>query len=539
MTLSYRNNFVLLIMLLLFPSTCVFALEGNSTIVTIDDLNELDSLTNSADTQSITLSAGDRDYTLVLQLSDIAQNIQAKQMSKLQGVQFFMGTVVGDDRSWVRLSRNNGNLSGYLKAFGQLIKLSSTNSLEYAVKTVNPKDPLLVSHGLDRVLTAPTLPNLQSKKFLNNTLLHTSSNNYHAVERVLQISIVVDSRFNDFYNGNGLAQAISVINGIDGLYQEQFGLGVQLESAISLDADNDPFLHLNGNIETVLREFRLYTLDNIALTKDVGLLHLFSGTYDDNKTIGLSWIDTVCRTDGYNVSLSVPFPNAQMILAAHEMAHNLGAQHDDNHSCDLEYDKIMWPSISKNTGHEFSDCSKNTINQSLSASCNLDNIDLEIALELTSNQQQNQSRLVRLTIENNDLYLTAKNVNSITHLSDNLVLNNLPTNCSYFNKTLSCTHGSVALAAGKQVTLDLDVIGSGDQLINTELAFTEFADLTSLNNYASINLKTDNPNKEQPNNEIDTQISSGSGGSGAGGTGFFLIVILWISIKSKYQRKQN
>ena len=58
----------------------------------------------------------------------------------------------------------------------------------------------------------------------------------------------------------------------------------------------------------------------------VSLAHLFSGNTAIDEPVGLAWIDTACRSDGYDVGISTPYQH-DILLAAHEIAHNLGLGH--------------------------------------------------------------------------------------------------------------------------------------------------------------------------------------------------------------------
>ncbi len=534
MTQLYRLIQILLIFLLL-PLAAPSHAKGQAKIIaSIDNLHELDSIAKLGDFTIITVSAGNHDYNLKLELSNVIKNLNTSPRSEFQDVQLLKGTVIGDEKSWVRLSRYDNRVSGYIKAFGSLIELTNSHNNQFALKSINPKDPILRNFGLDRVLTVPESTNIRPKVNFTNNISHREREEDQKVSRVLQISIVIDSRFNEFYKGQGLSKAISVINEVDGLYQEQFGLGVQLRSAILLDPNNDPFLELDGNLETVLREFRLYTQENKSFSDGLGLLHLFSGAYDNDQIIGLSWIDTVCHSENYNVSVSTPF-SAQMILAAHEMGHNLGAKHDDSKSCEIEYDKVMWPSISRRTEQEFSSCSKNAVSRALSASCNLDNIDLSVVLELNSKPEESESRRVSIIVNNNDAFRIANNVSTITHLSTELVPKKIPTGCSYFSNTLTCEHGAVTAGAKKAIVIDLDATQTKDQIISTELEFSDFADLNSLNNRANIDLKTAIQSDEQSDETDNAALSSG--GSGGGALNLALVFALYFSKRYKIRTK--
>jgi hypothetical protein len=63
-----------------------------------------------------------------------------------------------------------------------------------------------------------------------------------------------------------------------------------------------------------------------------GLIHLFTGCYNHvaQGTVGIAWVGTVCRTDGYNTgvtTLNNVHGGESWGTFAHEMGHNFGADH--------------------------------------------------------------------------------------------------------------------------------------------------------------------------------------------------------------------
>ncbi|MCB1756936.1 MAG: hypothetical protein KDJ38_15545 [Gammaproteobacteria bacterium] len=470
---------------------------------------------------TLSLSTEGRDYDLLLQASQVTANTSAT------GSRFYQGTVIGDEASWVRLGINDNGVSGYLKAFGELLELDQASSLSnrHSLRKIEADT---LTEGTDRVLMPPVDRQqtfAESYRSARQSLTVRAAGEAGQVSRVIRIGIVVDSRFDAFNNGNGLDKAINIINAVDGVYQEQFGLAIRLESAIVLAPENDPFLDMSGSIEQVLRAFRSYSLERPELSEDMGLLHLFTGSRDDNNIIGLSWINSVCRKDGYNVSVSTPFAQ-QMLLAAHEMGHNLGAVHDDDASCEVEYDKVMWPNISSATSSEFSGCSKNAIMPKLSASCNLDNIDLGISLSVTQQSLKKKTRTVRVSVNNNDTLRSARAVVSVNRFSTDTIPLAIPSACSYFADTMTCDHGTIPANAKHEIDIELSVPEGGEQMITSEIETETFADLSVFNNSASMDIN--NPTAVEAADNSTTQANAQSGGSGGGGgsAGILLFILL-------------
>ena len=95
----------------------------------------------------------------------------------------------------------------------------------------------------------------------------------------------------------------------------------------------------------MLRGLRAYRMQSTLLGNEVSLVHLFSGSRAIDEPVGLAWIDTACRSDGYDVGLSTPYQH-DILLAAHEIAHNLGALHDSETACAASTDCLLYTSPS-------------------------------------------------------------------------------------------------------------------------------------------------------------------------------------------------
>jgi len=264
---------------------------------------------------------------------------------------FHRGVVSNNTDSWVRLSQSivNGvrRYEGFIERNGQLYRLHHS-------KSNNEAD------GSTSVTVRHSLTPLGYRKHVFRDTLQPRADIALAVTRAARIGIAVDSRFNDFHGGRGLAQALTIINGVDGLYRAQFGLALIVDNIrVYDDPAEDPLREQTGSVEELLTAFRLVRLADAELPTSLAMVHLFSGHQDPDQDIGLGWIDTACRNDGYDASMSTPYP-FDMLLAAHEIAHNLGALHDDDAECQLIGDgletNVMWSQLSSATGTEMYHC---------------------------------------------------------------------------------------------------------------------------------------------------------------------------------------
>ena len=334
-------------------------------------------------TQQMQLTANGEKLSLLLRPSRVTANLAVVDNNgSIQGVpvRTYIGKIEGDNNSWVRLTQGSDSLDGIISRYGKRFRLQQKGNQPARI------NPLADNHDLRVTLT-------------NNPFGRTTASvtrPAQTVTRVAKIAIAVDSKFNAIHNGKGLEYALSLINSVDGIYREEFGLALQVESAINVtESAADPFNYGNIAIETMLRSFRDYRMRSTLIDNDVSLVHLFTGNEPADEPVGLAWIDTACRTDGYDVGISTHY-KYDILLAAHEIAHNLGALHDSETACAASTDKVMWPYISSGTSQQFSSCTVETVKRALAHSCHAEAIDLELAVSFES------GNTVKATVKNND-----------------------------------------------------------------------------------------------------------------------------------------
>lgn len=149
---------------------------------------------------------------------------------------------------------------------------------------------------------------------------------------------------------------ISVLNGVDVIYRRDLKLTISVVFQNAWTSP-DPYSAVDKNI--TLSEFEtrwnsIYPHNHPAYKRD--LAHLFTGKYSNT---GIAALRVVCinPSSGYGLSGYVDNPqnqsylrDAQTVVAAHEIGHNLGADHvDDSGDCATT---IMNP-ITSNLGLRF------------------------------------------------------------------------------------------------------------------------------------------------------------------------------------------
>ncbi|ASJ75907.1 Outer membrane protein assembly factor BamD [Granulosicoccus antarcticus IMCC3135] len=301
----------------------------------------------------------------------------ASQLPPAIGI--FDGVVEGMPNSWVRLILEKDSMTGVVNIDGQQHRLQPANligTLDYYQPVSKKIDPLNGMHsdladsvqGLD-ALVAPAATPVSG--------LQTRARDVTTDIRAVAVSIVVDSQFDRYYAGGGMAAALNSLNIADGVYRE-LGLALTLDEALTFAEASDPMNLGTVTLESILRSFRDYRLEYSTLFADSALTYLFTGNPKSDVTLGLAWIDTACRLDGYDVGVTTPSTFGDVLLT-HELGHSLGAKHDTDTECDDNSRSLMWPNISSRTEIEFSQCSKTSVLQSRAKSCLENSVNLSLS----------------------------------------------------------------------------------------------------------------------------------------------------------------
>ena len=393
----------------------------------------------------------------------------------------FDGYVRGIEDSWVRAVLQEGSLSGVVHVNGEQKRLTPANligTLDYyqprirQPKTVVNKQSALADTvlGLDALVAPP----------LVDRGLSSRSRTAHTDVRTVPISIVVDSQYDRYYAGAGLANALNHLNIADGVYR-QFGLALTLDEALQFDETDDPLSVGAMPLEGILRSFRAYRLQYATLFGDSALSYLFTGNPKTDITLGLAWIDTACRVDGYDVGVTTPSSFGDVLLT-HELGHSFGAHHDTDTQCNDESQSVMWPNISERTEAIFSTCSQESVSSARAKSCLKNSVDLHLSAKASATA-------VSFSVTNPDssLTLTAQLIVE-TSSPDQL---NWPSGCQIQTPTSAiCT--LMQIGPGVTRTLDLPVsvaYQNSDAPVTGQVQPINVLELQERDNLATVSLR--------------------------------------------------
>lgn len=317
------------------------------------------------------VKSGGGQYTLLLKPSSILNgerfpNAMANSVDK-EEIEVMIGVVEGSPDSWVRITLQGSSLSGTISIQGYrqpLMAAATDGSLGFYNQLLRSDIDGNGANLQDDLLQPPTSNAINNQQqSINNA--RRATNLLNNVTHIARLGVVIDTQFNDYHGGNGYHKALSILNTADGIFQEEFGIGLRIQRVVVIpDRNNDPMKLGRITLEKMMRNFRSYRREKLG--SDIGMATLFSGNKNSDLPLGLAWIATACRTDAYDVSVVTPF-NKPGLLSTHEIAHSLGAPHDYETACG-ESRHLMSRGISHKTKQTFSNCSRQLVAEHLSRS---------------------------------------------------------------------------------------------------------------------------------------------------------------------------
>lgn len=430
----------------------------------------------------VELLVDQQHITLLLNESDALTNVVYKNNTQTQidsTVNAYAGIVAGEPDSWARITIENQNVRGMISVNGvkhELLPVTTGGSLsDFHTLLLGDIDGN-ESESPDHALIPPASED-KLHEFLRTIKQVETQTTEGEVNQVAMIGVVIDSKYNDYYSGRGAEEALSILNTTDGLFREQLGTALMVDTVVVIDnSSNDPMNLGSVTMETMMRNFRDYRTASADLGSDIGMATLFSGNKNSDSALGLAWIGSACRTDGYDVSVVTPY-KFPALLSTHEIGHTMGAPHDSDTSCASQNQHIMWPFLSSTSGRSFSSCSKSAVAEVMAANyCHVDAMDIAVNLN---------------SVDAKSLSIAVSNENTQRAIPDALVTISgtgigtatAPDSCSAnSNDTLQCYLGTITPLNSNDISLTFRSSLSDSSQISVSVAGVGYIDVNTHNN---------------------------------------------------------
>ena len=410
-------------------------------------------------------------------LSPAARSLVDERIAVLRG------SVAGSPGSWARIVLNDGVPSGLIYDGTELLAIEppGDSAVDNAEPVLFRLADMVIEPGTMSCAagSSPSSGELMYQELVGElrTALQTGPG---AVEEI-EVGVIGDS---DFTSGRANPQQalLTRMNNVDGIYSSELGIQitVPLESLELLDDTNDPFPDSNpdGELQDVLIEELARYRRNSSIQGARGLTHLFTGKSLDGSTVGIAYIDVLCSSFfGVGLTEARNGVTSDSLIAAHEIGHNFGADHDGdpNGSCADEPNDQFIMASRVNGNEAFSACSKQVMLAEASvASCIVPLPATDVAV---SSFNQPDSILLGNVI---NLNFDVENRGSVQ--SDNVSIDiSIPSNVSLIaasSTTGSCTSGAgmvscglgtLAGNTGVTVTLSAQTTAAGDASFSADV----------------------------------------------------------------------
>ena len=401
-------------------------------------------------------------------------------------VRAYRGKLADNPDSWVRIVMFEGMPRGLVWDGETMFAIEVPG--DSALDITSP-----VMYRLDDLYIAPGTMSCDAKSMSGNaasvygsmkTAMATAVSQAPGAISEITMGAIGDSLFTSLRGGSTAAAAAITarFNNIDGYFSEQLGVQINVQNITTFDNATDPFTSTPDS-STLLDEVSEYRLQTPA-QNTLGLTHLYTGRDFDTSTVGVAWLGAICDNYfGAGVSEGRTGLTTDSLIAAHEIGHNFGADHDGdpNRSCPSEPETfIMAPSVNGND--QFSDCSIGVMQATIAAlpasSCvePLPAVDVAIS-------QDGQASTVLLSASTDINYEVSSNgtvgVNGVIAdftLPSSLALDTVTTSTGTCNSgagTVSCTLGDLAGLSNHTITLSTTPIAVGVGTVDASVTTTD------------------------------------------------------------------
>ncbi|MFN0277838.1 MAG: FG-GAP-like repeat-containing protein [Pyrinomonadaceae bacterium] len=286
--------------------------------------------------QAFSFTADGRAVTLNFRPHDLRSGFYEAQDKSVLGettieraaVKTYKGKVSGEENSEVRLMIDGTRVEGYFMSRG--VRYFIEPAVKYS--SVAGYDEFVLYRGEDFIGGEALLCESPIEEKIGIGRKLTQREFTEATTALKRLEIATEADFEFVTTLGGAAQAnneiLGILNMIEGVYESELNLSISVVFQHTWSTA-DPFA--GASMDAVMQNFRGYWNTNFpASTTPRDTTHLFSAK-PNILSQGYAYFGVVCAAPefAYGVSGRVSWPAGNLLVTAHELGHNLGANHAD------------------------------------------------------------------------------------------------------------------------------------------------------------------------------------------------------------------
>ncbi|HKZ02443.1 MAG TPA: Calx-beta domain-containing protein [Pyrinomonadaceae bacterium] len=287
-------------------------------------------------TGKVSIMTPSRTFELDLMQNDLrAPNYRAEEVTDggfarglpTMPIRTYKGTMSGEPRSEARFTIDEETIEGLIITPGEWYFVEEVRKYSAGARATD----YLVYKASDVLPDASFACAVTLKEQLDLKLEQLPSVSPELVSPMRVIEMATEADF-DYVNALGGSAAanneiLSIMNQVQGIYETQVGLTFSIVFQHTWDTSADPY-SVTNDASGMLQEFRNYWNANFASTpRDTA--YLWTGRTMSGA--GIAYLEVICSAPSFSYGLSVRTSNGifKVTIPAHEIGHNLSAEHSD------------------------------------------------------------------------------------------------------------------------------------------------------------------------------------------------------------------
>jgi hypothetical protein len=385
----------------------------------------------------------------------------------------YRGRLAGKPGSWARIVISNGLPSGLLWDGEEMLAIEAVSAEQGgpASASIYRLKDTYVEPGTMSCGTSGKKMNLATAYATVTGELDTALAQAAGAVDEIKIGIVSDFEFTSSNGSNVESEILARMNNVDGIFSEQLGVQLTVEVIETFPTSDDPFTTtVPGDLLRQLGNYREAT----PAQNSQGLTHMFTGRNLDGTTVGIAFTDALCRREfGVGLTQSSRSPATDSLVAAHEIGHNFGAEHDGEVGsvcASVTGDFLMSPRVSGTD--QFSSCSIDTMRpRADAASCVNPLPQAGVSIALTSpppNLLLGESTDLRFDVANTGSE-DATNVAASFVLPTNITIDSVASTigqCTSGGGQVDCTIGVIPVNGSARIALSVTASSVGSAQVD-------------------------------------------------------------------------